>query len=213
MGSRSTVGGLAVLAVVLSPPPVLSQSRVYDVFRLSTATFKTEAPLETIVGTTAGGGVSGSVIVDLAKPERTTGTIRVDLATVKTGMDRRDEAMRSEQFLDTGREINRFAVFDIKGVEIGGALEPGKELPARIAGTLSVKGKPTDLDAAARVTYLRLAPEQVDPLRSGFTSEMIRVKVRFDTSFTNHGMRIPQFYFLRLSDDIQLEADLTLVRR
>jgi hypothetical protein len=47
--------------------------------------------------------------------------------------------------------------------------------------------------------------------RYGFTAENLRVTAKFNTSFTNHGMQIPQLLILKVSNDIQLEADLVLV--
>ena len=61
---------------------------------------------------------------------------------------------------------------------------------------------------------MKLTPEQLETQkRFGFTSDNIRVKVQFTTSFTNHGMQIPQLMFFKLSNNIQIETDLTLVRQ
>ena len=210
----AVVGFLAVVALALAPFECSAQSAAFSVNRYSSATFKTEAPLETVVGTTAGGNVTGTATVDLAKPQAATGTIKVDLATVKTGIDKRDADMRSKDYLDTDNEANRYAVFDIKGVEVAGPLQPGVTMPAKVRGTLTIKGKPVDLTADGRVTYVKLTPEQVESQkRFGFGSENIRVKANFNTSFANHGMQVPQLLFLKLSNEIQIEADLILVRQ
>ena len=211
-GTRGVLATLVPALLAIAALPACAQPKVFNVLRLSTASFKSEGLLETVMGTTAGPGITGSLTVDLARPAGATGTISVDLTMIRTGIERRDEAMRSEQFLNTERAVNRLAVFDIKGIEIAGPLEPGREAPAKVRGTLTVKGRPVELVADARVTYLRLAPAEVEARRqSGYTSEILRVKAKFQTSFTNHGMAIPQFYFLRLADEIQLEADLILV--
>lgn len=214
MKPRIAICSLAVLLLALAPVPAVAQQMTFTVLRNSRATFTTVAPLETVVGTTAGPAVSGTVTGDPAKPQAASGIIRVDLTTVKTGIDRRDADMRSKDYLDTDNEANRYAVFELKGAEIGGPLQPGKEMPARLRGTLTIKGKPIDLTADARVTYVKLTPEQLETQkRWGFTSDNIRVTAKFNTSFTNHGMQIPQLLFLKLSNDIQLETDLTLVRQ
>lgn len=97
----------------------------------SRATFKTDAPLETIVGHTAGGGISGTLAVDPAKPQGAIGSIRVDMSTVRTGIEKRDADMLDPRFLDVGAsETNKFVTFEIKSVEIAGPLEPGKTLTA-----------------------------------------------------------------------------------
>src|SRR3989338_352136 len=170
---------LGALAVSLAPLPAEADPISFKVLYTSRAAFKTDAPLETIVGTTSGEAVSGSVTVDPARPQGATGSVRVDLTTLKTGIDKRDADMRSKSYLDTEVEANKYAVFELKGVETV---------------------------ADARVTYQKLALEQLESLRRfGFTSDMIRIKATFKTAFTNHGMQVPQLLFLKLSNDMQLE--------
>ncbi len=180
----------------------------------SRATFKPDAPLETIVGTTAGPGVTGTLTVDPAKPANGKGTIKVDLTTLTSGVAKRDQDMQQPQYLDTANEANRYAVFEIKSIEIAGPLEAGKEVPAKVKGVLTIKQKPVDVVADARVTYLKLAPEQAEAQkRFGFTSDNIKVRTKLGTLFTNHDMTIPQLMSLKVSNEIQLESDLTFVKQ
>ena len=214
MKARMLLYSLAVLTLALAPALAMAQQMTFTALRNSSATFKTDAPLETVVGTTAGGAVSGTVTGDPARPQAATGTIRIDLTTLKTGIEKRDADMRSKQYLDTDNEANRHAVFELKGVEMGGPLEPGKDSPARLKGILTIKQKPVEISATARITYVKLTPEQLETQkRFGFTSENIRVKANFTTSFTNHGMQIPELMFFKLSNDIQIETELTFVRQ
>ena len=180
----------------------------------SRATFKTDAPLETIVGTTAGPAVTGTLTVDPHKPAGGRGMIKVDLTTLTSGLAKRDADMQQPQYLDTANEANRFAVFEIKSIDIEGPLEPGKEVLAKVRGILTIKHKPFETVADARVTYIRLTPEQVEAQkRFGFTSDKVKARVRFATTFGNHGITIPQLMFLKLSNEIQLETDLTFVKQ
>jgi len=214
MKARIVLCVLSILGIALVSTPSIAQQMTFTALRNSSSTFKTDAPLETIVGTTAGGAVSGTLTGDPSRPQAATGTIRVDLSTIKTGIERRDADMRSKDYLDTENEANRFAVFVLKEVEIGGPLDPGKETPAKLKGTLTIKGKPADITADARITYIKIAPDQLETQkRWGFTSDNIRVRAKFNTSFTNHGMQVPQLLILKVSNDIQLETDLTLVRQ
>lgn len=191
-----------------------AQARNFNVNYTSRATFRTDAPLETIVGTTGGqGSVTGTVVVDPAKPGDAKGTIKVDLNALKTGIDRRDAHMRSKDFFDSeGNEANRYATFELKGLEITGPLEAGKTTSGKARGTLTIHGKPMDMVADVTVNYLKLTPEQVEAQkRYGFTSENMRVTAKFATTFTNHGMQVPQLLFLKVSNEIQLETDLVLL--
>ena len=207
---EASLVAVAVLAVGVAE----AQTRTFNVNYTSRATFKTEAPLETIVGTTGGqGAVAGNVRLDPARPQAARGTVRVDLNALKTGIDRRDAQMRSSGFLDSeANESNRWAVFEIAGIEVAGPLESGKSVPAKVRGTLTIRGKPVETVADSTVYYLRLTPEQVESQkRFGLTAESVRVTAKFPTTFTNHGMQVPQLLVLKVSNDIQLEADLVLV--
>ena len=212
--NRGLVGVGFVTLALIACGVADAQPRTFNVNYTSRATFKTEAPLETIVGTTGGQGtVTGSVRLDPARPQDARGTIRVDLNAIKTGIDRRDAQMRSNTFLDSEtNEANRWAVFEVTGIEVAGPLEPGKTMPAKVRGRLTIRGKPVETVADSTVYYARLTPEQVESQkRFGFTAESLRVNAKFATTFTNHGMQVPQLLVLKVSNDIHLEADLVLV--
>ncbi len=215
MKSRTLLYFLASLMLSLAPVPAAAQQMTLKVLPSpSRATFKTEALLETVIGNTAGPAISGTLMGDLTKPQAATGTIRIDLTTLKTGIEKRDADMRSKDYLDTENEANRYAVFELKRADVSGTLEPGEEVPARLTGILTIKQKPVEITADARITYVKLTPEQLEvQKRFGFTSDNIRLKAKFNTSFTNHGMQIPELLFMKLSNDIQIETDLTFARQ
>jgi polyisoprenoid-binding protein YceI len=214
MKSRIAFLSVGFLIPAITPYSALAGQMTLTVLENSRATFKSEALLETVVGTTSGPAINGTVTGDPAKPQAATGVIRVDLSTLKTGHARRDADMLGKDYLDTKNEANRYAVFELKGVEMAGPLQPGNGVPAKLRGTLTIKGVPVNLSADAHVTYLKLTPTQLETQSGfGFTSDTIRVSAKFNTSFTNHRMQIPQVMFSRLSNDIQLDVDLTLVRK
>ena len=180
----------------------------------SRATFKSDAPLETFVGNTAAEGVAGTLTVDPAKPQTASGVIKVDMTLVRTGIDKRDADIRGKNYLDTEVEANRWVSFEIKGVEVAGPLEPGRAIPAKVRGVLTVKQKPVERVVDATVTYIKLTPDQVESQkRFGFTAENIKVRAKFATTFTDHGLQIPQILIFKVANDIQLETDLTFARQ
>jgi polyisoprenoid-binding protein YceI len=211
---------LPVVVIALTVVAVLPAVAAAEAIQLkmlsnySRATFKTDAPLETIVGTTAGPAVTGNLTVDPLKPAGAQGTIKVDLTTLTSGVAKRDADMQTPQYLDTANEANKFAVFEIRSVDLVAALESGKEVPAKVKGILTIKQKPLELVADARVTYIKLTPEQVEAQRRfGFAADNVKVRAKFSTLFSNHGITIPQLLFLKVSNEIQLETDLTFVRQ
>ncbi len=151
---------LPMLILAVAPISADAQQMSFKVLPSpSRATFKTDAPLETVIGNTSGPAITGTITGDLSKPQAATGSIRVDLTTVRTGIDKRDADMRGKDYLDTDIEANRYAVFELKSIEIGGPLERSKEMPAKLKGILTIKGRPVEVVADARVTYVTLTPE------------------------------------------------------
>jgi polyisoprenoid-binding protein YceI len=208
------VGILGLASAAFLPPAAFADPINFKMLsNYSRATFKTDAPLETIVGNSAGNAISGSLTVDPAKPSTGVGTIKVDLTTLNSGVPKRDADMQEPRYLDTAVEANKFAVFEIKRIEMAGPLEPGKEVAAKVSGILTIKQKAVPTVADARVTYIKLTPEQVEAQkRFGFTADNIKVRAKFSTLFSNHGITIPQLLFLKVSNEIQLETDLTFIR-
>jgi polyisoprenoid-binding protein YceI len=204
-----------MLVMVLAASQVHADAMSFKLLpNYSRATFKSDAPLETFVGNTAAEGVDGTLTLDPAKPQTATGSVKVDMNLVKTGIEKRDADMRSKNYLDTEVAANRWVTFELKSVEIAGPLEPGKTVPAKVKGILTVKQKPVERVADATVTWIKLTPEQVEAQkRFGFTADNIKVRAKFATSFTDHGLQIPQILFYKVANDIQLETDLTFARQ
>ena len=208
---------LAVVALVLAVADGQAWAEAMALRLLpnySRATFKSDAPLETFVGNTAADGIAGSLTVDPERPQTATGSVKVDMNLVRTGIDKRDAEMRAKNFLDTEVEANRWVTYDIKSIEIAGPLEPGKAVPAKVRGVLTVKQRPIERIAETTVTWIKLTPAQLESQkRFGFTADNIKVRARFATTFTDHGMQVPQLLIFKVSNEIQLETDLTFARQ
>jgi polyisoprenoid-binding protein YceI len=215
MRRPAVLAGLTLAALVALPVAAAAQTISFKLLpRYSYATFKTDAPLETVVGHTADAGLQGGLSVDPVRPQAARGGVKVDMNTVRTGVDKRDADMRAKSYLDTEVEANRWVTFDIKSVEVAGPLESGKAVPAKIRGLLTVKQKGVERVADGTVTYIKLSPEQVEAQkRFGFTSDNIKVRTKLATTFTDHAMQIPQLLILKLSNDIAIETDLTFIKQ
>ena len=215
MGMIRVLGMLAALVGLVAAPAAADTIEFTLVANQSRATFKTDAPLETIVGNGSGEAITGALTLDPARPAGARGMVRVDMTRVKTGIDKRDADMLGKTYLDVAANPeNRFVAFEVTGVETGGPLEPGRDTPVKIRGRLTVKQTPLDVVADGHVVWIKLTPEQVEAQkRFGFTADNVKVRARFATLFTNHAMQVPQLLFLKVSNEIQLETDLTFVRR
>ena len=211
--------GIPVVAVVLTvlgavPISAFAEPMTFKLLpNYSRATFKSDAPLETFVGNTAAEGIQGTLTADPTRPQEAKGTVRVDMNTVRSGVDKRDADMRGKNFLDTEVEGNRWVVFEVRSVEIAGPLQVGTDVAAKIRGILTVKQKPVERVVDATVSWIKLTPEQVESQkRFGFTADNVKVRAKFATTFTDHGMQIPQILIFKVNNTIQLETDLTFAR-
>lgn len=190
MRTRLVLAALAVVALAAPPAIAAAQTINFKLLpRYSYTTFKSDAPLETVVGHTADTGLQGDLSVDPARPQAARGTVKVDMNTVRTGIDKRDADMRSKTYLETDIDANRWVTFEVQSAEVAGPLESGKPVAAKIRGLLSVKQKPVERTAEGTVTYITLSPEQVEAQK-----------------------QVPQLLILKLSNDILIETDLTFVR-
>ncbi len=215
MTRRMTALAIAALVFALAHGSAWAEAMALRLLpNYSRATFKSDAPLETFVGNTAADGIAGTLTVDPERPQTATGSIKVDMNLVRTGIDKRDADMRAKSFLDTEVEANRWVTYEIKSVEIAGPLEPGKAVPAKVRGILIVKQRPVERVADTTVTWIKLTPAQLESQkRFGFTADNIKVRARFATTFTDHGMQVPQLLIFKVSNEIQLETDLTFARQ
>jgi hypothetical protein len=102
---------------------------------MSRLSFTSDAPLETIVGTTS--KASGTLRIDLAKPENgASGEVVVDIRTLRTGVGLRDEHLRGEDFLNAGAYPS--ATFKLSRVSLSGKAQfPGATASGTVQGTLN----------------------------------------------------------------------------
>jgi polyisoprenoid-binding protein YceI len=208
------VAALPIATVIASARPAAAEVITFKLLtNYSQASFRSDAPLETFVGTSALEGIQGNLAVDPDKPDGAKGSVRVDMDRVTTGIAKRDADMRSKSYLDTEVEANRWVTFEMQRVEVAGPLVPGKETPARVHGLLTIKQKVVPKVVDATVTYIKLTPEQVEAQkRFGFTSDNLKVKAKLTATFTEHGLQVPQLLFLKVANELQLATDLVFVR-
>jgi polyisoprenoid-binding protein YceI len=198
---RALLAALVLAPVTAGAAPV----ELTVLGKLSRAEFKTEAPLETIVGATT--DIAGTVVFDADKPEATHGRIEVGLAALSAGSELLDQHLRDRDWLWTDQYPR--ATFDVTGVEIERTAAPGLRARGRVHGRLTVRGVAKGVVAEVLVTPL---PPTADLPNAMGTSpgEVVKVVAYFRTAFTNHGMQVPEVFLYRLSNEIDLTVTLVL---
>ncbi len=116
--------------------------------------FLSTAPLEEIKGSTE--GVSGSFTIDLDNLEATSGQITVEVKTMKTGLDRRDNHLWGKDWLDADKYPS--ITFDIKSlteVQIVKQDNAMGEIKAVAVGTFTMHGESKQIKAPITLKFVR----------------------------------------------------------
>ena len=146
--------------------------------RNQTSFFST-TPLEDITG--LGNGISGSVTFSVNDLKTLKGKISVSVASVKTGIDLRDEHMRSagwlnaESFPEISFEIKK--VSDIKSVE-------GNKLTAKVTGNFTLHGVTKEVVANATLTYL----DESETTKMRAPGDLLGVQAKFNVKLSDYGV-------------------------
>jgi polyisoprenoid-binding protein YceI/mono/diheme cytochrome c family protein len=156
--------------------------------------FVVEGPLDDVRGETR--SVVGSFSFDGSTVTMLRGVFAVDLSTVRTGIDQRDEDMRVE-FLETKRFP--FAVLTIDGLRDAApdVLNTGSTVSARANGTFELHGVRRTVSLPLKVR------------KEG--DERIAVSGEFPVPFADYGVARPQRLFLKLGDTALVRFEVTFV--
>jgi polyisoprenoid-binding protein YceI len=142
-------------------------------------TFFSTTPLEDING--LGNGVTGNVSFNINDLKTLKGKIAVSVASIKTGIDLRDEHMRSAGWLDaaTYPEIS----FEIKKVSDIKSVADNK-LTAKINGNFTLHGVTKEVTANATLTYL----DESESTKSRAPGDLLGVQAKFNIKLSDYGV-------------------------
>ena len=159
----------------------------------SKATFVSDAPLETMTGTT--NKVTGTLSVDPADITVTTGAFKAPVKSFRTGNDLRDEHLQGDGWLDAKNDP--FVHFEISEIVLG--RKGNKELKNGKDSKVEVKGKFT----AHGITQPVTAKGTVN-----WSGNAIRIKASFPVDLTSHSISVPSIVRLKVANEIQVSVDL-----
>jgi polyisoprenoid-binding protein YceI len=173
----------------------------------SRVTFESNAPIEDIVGVTT--AVSGTLAVDVTAPEKGgSADVTVDLTQLKTGVDKRDEHMRSADFLDTAKHPT--ATFQLTSVDIQGDPRAAGGAAATGHGKLTIKGVTRDVEVPVKVAFRPLD----DKLKKlGYTGDVLRVTGKFTIQLSDYGIKVPAMLGQKVSNTVDITIALTGVAK
>ena len=143
-------------------------------------TFVSEADVENIYGST--NVVSGQTFLNLDEGKGKC-NIRIPIEHMKTGIETRDEHMRSDQWLDAAK----YPQIQFRSSEI--QLKPGKRagrFEGTAKGTMSIHGVEKEITVPVKVR--KVSDKLAKLIGDG---EWVRVTTEFDVKLSDYGIEIP----------------------
>jgi polyisoprenoid-binding protein YceI len=190
-------------ALLLTGAHASAQTRTFRATSGSRMQFVSDAPLERITGVST--TVNGEISIDPANLSTATGRITVPISSIRTGLDLRDEHLRSDAWLDAG--ANPDAVLQITRVEGATSLTPNQVVRVTLHGTFSIHGHTHDVAIPAQV---RLVPASAELAAQGITGDLIRAQASFTVSLPDYGVAVGALVRLKVSDTIQVNVTIRL---
>lgn len=164
------------------------------------ATFFSEARYENITGLT--NDVSGKVFFDMKKIKSSlSGEVSISTSSIKTGIEKRDEHLRSVSWLNSEKYPN--IIFRIKDVTQVDQVEDNL-LKKVLLGEFSLHGKTNLVYANATMKYL----VESETTRQIMPGDLISVVATFDINLSDFGIN-NSLIGNRVSDNIQIKVNLT----
>jgi polyisoprenoid-binding protein YceI len=169
-----------------------------DQYGRNQATFFSETPLEDINGLT--NDIRGSVMFDVGDVSTLSGTISISTASIKTGIDLRDEHLRSANWLDAENypEIT-FAIKSVSNIE---SVESNK-LTAKVTGDFTVHGVTKEVTADVTMTYL----DESEQTKKRAPGDLLGVQAMFNIKLSDYNVE-NMVLGQKVSDSIEVGVNI-----
>jgi len=170
-------------------------------------TFKSEAPLEDIVGTT--NQITGKIVFDPQHPEAGGyAELMVSSSALNTGIPLRDEHLRGADWLDAGKypqiTLKISKVENVREVQ-SSSTSATYELDAH--GELTLRGKTKTVSFPARITYLK----ETEATKQRLPGDLLAARASFEVGLADFGIRGPKGMDLvgsKVGATIQIDVSL-----
>lgn len=167
--------------------------------KVQNVTFHSKAPLESFDGTTS--SVSGIIDVDPMNLDSASGTCRVDMATLDTGIGLRNQHMR-ENHLNTDKYPE--AVFQLISLSGADKLESGNEVSLEAHGKFTLHGVTRDMVIPATAIWYPDASSTV--LKS--SGSALHITGEFQVVLPDYEIPRPEFLFLKVAESQRVTLDV-----
>lgn len=169
-----------------------------DKYGRNQASFFSTTPLEDITGLT--NDVKGKVTFDVSDIKTLKGSISISVASIKTGIDLRDEHLRSDNWLDadTYPEVT-FVIKNVGEVKVSA----DNKLQAKITGDFSAHGITKEAVAVVTMTYL----DESEQTKQRAPGDLLGVQAKFNillSDFEVENMLVGQ----KVAEEIEINVNI-----
>ena len=170
----------------------------FDQYGKNQVTFFSKTPLEDITGTAS--GINGGVDFDVNDFSTLKGKITVDVSSMKTGIDLRDEHLYSDGWLDAEQypEIT-FEIKDVKNV----TSSADNRLTGTLSGAFTMKGVTKDVEAEFDVTYL----DESEQTKMRAPGDLLGVRASFNVKLSDYGVE-HMVVGSKVAEDIEVSVNV-----
>lgn len=173
---------------------------VDDVAGSNQVSFTSAAPLEDITGVC--NKVAGECRLDPRHVETFSGKFSIRVADMRTGIELRDEHLRSADWLDAAASPE--IIIEVKKVE--DVKKTGASTATlKLVGQCTIRGKTRDIEIPATLAYLDETPETQKKVKG----DLVRVRAEFKVKLSDYGVSGPkgsEMIGLKVADEIEIRA-------
>lgn len=193
-----------------NPCSKASQGSVFQFFDQmgrNTVTFKSQAPLEDIIGAT--NQISGHIAFDPQHPEKGGhGEFTVSVASLNTGIPLRDEHLRSADWLDANAYPNaKLEIKEAKNLKPVKVTNESATYDATLVADFTLRGKTKRLEIPGRFTYLK----ESAVTKTKLPGNLLAARASFAVNLSDFGITGPKGMGLigtKVGETILVEASL-----
>jgi len=158
-----------------------------DPMNRNSITFKSEAPLEDIIGTT--NQLTGYLMFDPADPSRGgSGELSIPVASLNTGIPMRDEHLHGADWLAAETYPNMtLKIENIGNVSKASSTKDAVTYTLTVNGELSMHGRTKNVTFPARITYLK----ENEMTRQRMPGDLLAARAEFAVSLADFGVTGP----------------------
>lgn len=169
-----------------------------DKYGRNQASFFSTTPLEDITGIS--NAVKGKITFDVADINTLKGSVSIPVATIKTGIDLRDEHLRSDNWLDaTSYPEITFVIKKVGDVKVS----VDNKLQAKVTGDFSAHGVTKEVVADVTMTYLD-ASEQTKQRAPG---DLLGVQAKFNIVLSDYDVE-NMIVGQKVADNIEISVNI-----